>query len=572
MYRTFAWPPDATLRAIWRAIVVLPVPCAPPMSSSSPVRRPVPIVLSRGVKPSGTGWYSATWPDVTLSLRSTRTSRAERGVRLPFAVSSRQADASTALTGVTGVSGASVLTRLVPPGLVRCRQGSTRTGVNHQSEPTKSAQPPRAGRLTGQVDQLVEHPREGPDPRLVVAEVHPLVRGMRVVIGRRDPEQDHRKPEDRGEAGADRDGAALPHVHRRLPECRLQCACRGAGGGVVHRRQARMATADVLNGGRDTWRCDLLDIGPESLEDPVRVLVGDEPAAHLGVSVGRDDRLAPLPHEPTPDAVDVEGRPDRATLQRRVPALADERRQAEAREVLALVERERGEGRPILLRQGGDIVVEARDADPAVGTLQPRDDLREGVGRVLDDAPVATGMEVDLGPDDVDLGVHYPAQAERDRRDVAFEEARVADDRDVSREPVPVRLEPGVEMDGARLLLALEDIADVHRHRTTRREESSCGHDMGVDLALVVGGTAGEEPVADHDRLERRRGPQVERVHGLHVVVAVDDDSRFVIGVEPVRVDHRMATRLRPLDMLEPGFRQRVGDPACGATADLGMS
>ena len=40
MYSTLAWPPDATLRAIWRAIVVLPVPWAPPMSSSSPARRP----------------------------------------------------------------------------------------------------------------------------------------------------------------------------------------------------------------------------------------------------------------------------------------------------------------------------------------------------------------------------------------------------------------------------------------------------------------------------------------------------------------------------------------------------
>ncbi len=51
MYRTLAWPPDATLRAIWRAIVVLPVPCAPPIRSSSPARRPPPIVLSSGVKP-----------------------------------------------------------------------------------------------------------------------------------------------------------------------------------------------------------------------------------------------------------------------------------------------------------------------------------------------------------------------------------------------------------------------------------------------------------------------------------------------------------------------------------------
>ena len=99
MYRTLAWPPDATLRAIWRAIVVLPVPWAPPISRSSPVRSPVPIVLSSGVKPSGTGWYSETWPLVTLSFRSTSTSRAERGRRLPLSVSRCQ---TGALAGVSG--------------------------------------------------------------------------------------------------------------------------------------------------------------------------------------------------------------------------------------------------------------------------------------------------------------------------------------------------------------------------------------------------------------------------------------------------------------------------------------
>src|SRR5829696_8191861 len=104
MYRTFAWPPDATLRAIWRAIVVLPVPCAPPMSRSSPARRPAPIVLSTGVKPSGTGWYSETWPVVTLSLRSTRTSSAERGDRLPFAVSRRHARPATLVGGGVGAA------------------------------------------------------------------------------------------------------------------------------------------------------------------------------------------------------------------------------------------------------------------------------------------------------------------------------------------------------------------------------------------------------------------------------------------------------------------------------------
>ena len=41
-------------------------------------------------KPSGTGWYSPNWPVARLSFRSTSTSSAERGTRLPLSVSSRQ--------------------------------------------------------------------------------------------------------------------------------------------------------------------------------------------------------------------------------------------------------------------------------------------------------------------------------------------------------------------------------------------------------------------------------------------------------------------------------------------------
>ena len=87
--------------------MVLPVPWAPPISSSSPARRPPPIVLSSGVNPRGTGWYSPTRPPVTFSFRSTRTSIADRGARLPFGPSRRQA--------AFGVASDSVVTRTRPP-------------------------------------------------------------------------------------------------------------------------------------------------------------------------------------------------------------------------------------------------------------------------------------------------------------------------------------------------------------------------------------------------------------------------------------------------------------------------
>ena len=170
-------------------------------------------------------------------------------------------------------------------------------------------------------------------------------------------------------------------------------------------------------------------------------------------------------------------------------------------------------------------------------------------------------MEVDRGPDDVDLGVHQPAQTERDRRQVALEEPGVADDRDIGRELVALGLEPVIEMDRARLLLALEDVFDVDREAAAGCQQRPGGHQVGVDLALVVGSAAGEDPIADHDRLERWRCPQVERVDRLDVVVAVDKDGRGVGSVQPVGVDDRGTTGLDRFCVLEAGCGQGVAKP-----------
>src|SRR5688500_8312260 len=108
-YSTLAWPLCAMFRAIWSDIVVLPVPCAPPISSSSPARMPPPSVRSSGEKPSGIGWYSLTAPRLTFSDRPDSTSRVDRGWRIEPLVSAchslapaeRVADGATWLGGAT---------------------------------------------------------------------------------------------------------------------------------------------------------------------------------------------------------------------------------------------------------------------------------------------------------------------------------------------------------------------------------------------------------------------------------------------------------------------------------------
>ncbi len=334
---------------------------------------------------------------------------------------------------------------------------------------------------------------------------------------------------------------------------------------MVDRGVTRPAAAEQPHVDADAGRGDGQDMIAERGEDPVRVLIGHEAAADLGVGVGRDDRLAALALEPAPQAVDVERRPGAASFEGRIAGLAVERGQAEAREIRRLVERQVGDQGALLGAQLDHVVVEARDEDPAVLVLEPGDDPGEGVRGIVDRAAVAARMEVDRRPRHVDLGVHHPAQGDRDRRCVALEEPRIADQREIGREALAVGAQPGLEIHRARLLLALEDVAHVHRKLAAGREERLGRPQMEVELALVVGHAPTEDPVADDDGLERRRGPELERVDRLDVVMAVDDHRRRALGVEPVAVDHGRAAGLRHLDMLDPDPLEVRGERRAGS-------
>ena len=198
--------------------------------------------------------------------------------------------------------------------------------------------------------------------------------------------------------------------------------------------------------------------------------------------------------------------------------------------------------------------------------LELRDDSRKGVGGVLDGAAEAARVQVDRSTDHVDLGVHHPAQGRRHRRDVALEEARVADHDCIRGQPVAVLAQPVLEPDGGVLLLALEQDPQVDRQPAAGRQDRLRRLEMHVQLALVVGGATPDDASVAHERLERGRLPQLDRVDRLDVVMAVDEDRGRALGVEPVRVDDRVAPRRRDVDMLEADPAPLGGDPLGRAT------
>jgi len=89
-------------------------------------------------------------------------------------------------------------------------------------------------------------------------------------------------------------------------------------------------------------------------------------------------------------------------------------------------------------------------------------------------------------------------------------------------------------------------------------------------LALVVGCAAGVQQIAGDRRVERVGVPQLDRVDGLHVVVAINQYRRrgFVIssvGAAPLGVNSRQARGRPDLDNREPGLTRRCGEPVGAA-------
>jgi hypothetical protein len=108
------------------------------------------------------------------------------------------------------------------------------------------------------------------------------------------------------------------------------------------------------------------------------------------------------------------------------------------------------------------------------------------------------------------------------------EQAGVADQGEVGGQQVAVGFHEGDEGRGARLLLAFEEQGDARGERAVDRAPGAAGLDEGHELALVVGGAATADDGACCGLLhlgdEGGAVPKGQRINGLHVVVAVEEE------------------------------------------------
>src|SRR5262249_44086832 len=151
-----------------------------------------------------------------------------------------------------------------------------------------------------------------------------------------------------------------------------------------------------------------LHLALDEREDVVRVLIGDQAAGDLGVGATGCYRLDPVALEPTPETVEVDGRPYPASLQHGVARFAPKRRGIKRCPECLVVERNGRDLRALRRRQLFDRVVEPRDRDASVGRVEGRDELDECLDGVRRRRAVLTGMEVAAAGLNVDLAGRKP--------------------------------------------------------------------------------------------------------------------------------------------------------------------
>ncbi len=335
--------------------------------------------------------------------------------------------------------------------------------------------------------------------------------------------------------------------------------------------QHRLAAVKERRLDAHAFRRQALHVLDEAAADVLGLLVGDEPHRHLGAAPGRQHGLGAAALVAAEDAVDVERRPHRGALERREVALAVEGSNAEVAAVGLLVEGQRGDLAALPLLQRAHGVIEAGDGDAARRRVFERgEDAGQGVQRIDDDTAVGAGVEVAVGPVHLHLHVGDAAQAVDDGGLPRPLHRRVRHHDAVAGEAAAGVL-GDVAIDGgaARLLLPLDEELDVDRQRAAGLEDGLDRLQVRVGLPFVVGGAAGDQVVALAGGLEGRVAPLLDRVHRLHVVMAVEEDRRLAGRAQPLAVDERMAAGVDALGG-ETGVTHALEQPVAGSV-DLGL-
>ena len=129
-------------------------------------------------------------------------------------------------------------------------------------------------------------------------------------------------------------------------------------------------------------------------------------------------------------------------------------------------------------------------------------------------------------------------------------------------------------MRAARLFLALDEEDKVDRQGPLFAEEVDGAEQMGEDLALVVGRSAGKDALVADGWFEGRGGPEVKWFFRLDVVMSVNEHSGFSRGLGAVGQNSGVSAGFADLGfepaVAEEGLEPEGAGPHLGSVVGFG--
>ena len=212
-----------------------------------------------------------------------------------------------------------------------------------------------------------------------------------------------------------------------------------------------------------------------------------------------------------------------------------------------------------------DTVVETFDGHRVIGVVERGAKFGQRLDGVVDRAAMEAGMQVGLRTGQADLESDDAAQGRRDDDLVGRRRGGVGKDDAIGLGEFGLMvMEEFREARGADLLFAFDQERDAQgqvRASLEQAGERGDGHEVRT---LVISGPAAPDASVADDRLEGRRGPEIQRVGRLHVVVAVEDDMGPLLRAAPAAEHDRVEGRGDDLD-LEPRLLEQPADMLAGA-------
>src|SRR5260370_14952615 len=143
------------------------------------------------------------------------------------------------------------------------------------------------------------------------------------------------------------------------------------------------------------------------------------------------------------------------------------------------------------------------------------------------------------GDRELDWIVVRAAEAVGDGRNTLAQHGGIGNDERIRFELFFVFLDEIPEADAANLFFAFDEDFYIDGEFAVHLLQGRQGFQVDVNLALVVGGTATEEITVANCGFESGRGPEIERLGRLHVVMAVKKDGGLTGSFQGFRVDQR---------------------------------